>query len=228
MAVAAGRVRLGSRGAPDASKAAILKAAIKEFARGGVAGARIDAIARAAKVNKALLYYYYVDKERLYGAALEEVFRRRYEILAPILAADIPPGEKVLRYAGAMFDYFAENPSHREMVQREVMVSSRHGQILRVFRQQVQPMFEEIVKTVRAGIESGEFRDVDPLQFTLSMGAVIVQYFSSAPLMKLFLHQDPLTPERLAARKAAVLDFISAALFRHNDSPRRGGAHEPA
>ena len=57
--------RLGSRGRPDESRAAILKAAAREFAEHGIAGSRTDAIARKAKVNKALLYYYFKDKETL-------------------------------------------------------------------------------------------------------------------------------------------------------------------
>ena len=65
---------MGSRGRPEESRAAILKAAVAEFSREGPAGARTDAIARAAKVNKALLYYYFKDKESLHGAVLDQVF----------------------------------------------------------------------------------------------------------------------------------------------------------
>ena len=74
MKAAVSKSRFGSRGRPEQSRAAILQAAIREFAREGVAGARTDAIARAAKVNKALLYYYFKDKEALYGAVLDQVF----------------------------------------------------------------------------------------------------------------------------------------------------------
>ena len=64
--------RLGSRGRAEQSRAAILQAAVREFSREGVAGARIDAIARRAHVNKALLYYYFKDKEALYSAVLDQ------------------------------------------------------------------------------------------------------------------------------------------------------------
>jgi len=65
--------RLGTRAQPEQSRAAILKAAVAEFAREGVAGARTDSIARSAGLNKALLYYYFKDKEGLYQAVLDEV-----------------------------------------------------------------------------------------------------------------------------------------------------------
>jgi hypothetical protein len=45
------------------------------------------------------------------------------------------------------------------------------------------------------------------------MVAMIVFYFSSAPMMQKIVGFNPLTPERIAERRAAVLDFISAALF---------------
>ena len=71
---AARTTRLGTRGRPEESRAAILKAAVREFAEEGVAGARTEAIAHSAGVNKALLYYYFKDKEALYRAVLEQVF----------------------------------------------------------------------------------------------------------------------------------------------------------
>ena len=97
MASSQARARLGSRGKPEESRSAILQAAIREFAREGVAGARTDAIAKTAKVNKALLYYYFRDKDALYAAALEQVFKERDAHLMPILRENTPPGEKLLR-----------------------------------------------------------------------------------------------------------------------------------
>jgi hypothetical protein len=62
------------------------------------------------------------------------------------------------------------------------------------------------------------------------MVAMIVFYFSSAPMMQKIVGFNPLTAERIAERRAAVLDFISAALFRpeRNATPRKEHAHERA
>src|SRR5919109_5564125 len=105
MATVHARPRLGSRGQPEESRTAILQAAIREFSREGIAGARTDAIARAARVNKALLYYYFKDKESLYGAVLDEVFGGLTTTVMKVLTQELPPREKILLYAGAHFDY---------------------------------------------------------------------------------------------------------------------------
>src|ERR1700689_3507088 len=95
--------RMGSRGQPKESRAAILRAAAQEFAEHGIAGARTDAIARAARVNKALLYYYFKDKETLYGAVLDNAFSG---IKAEVLRALESSGssrQKIIAYVGAYF-----------------------------------------------------------------------------------------------------------------------------
>jgi hypothetical protein len=76
---------------------------------------------------------------------------------------------------------------------------------------------------LRQGIESGEFRRVDPLHFLLSMVAMNVFYFGSAPVIALITGMNPLAPELVAARRAAVLDLISAALFAtsRNETTRK-------
>src|ERR1700758_831419 len=86
--------RMGSRGQPEESRAAILQAAAKEFAQHGIAGARTDAIAREAGVNKALLYYYFKDKETLYAAVLDEAFAGLKTTVFRVLDSTLPPREK--------------------------------------------------------------------------------------------------------------------------------------
>src|SRR3989442_13432844 len=125
MKVAVTKSRLGSRGRPEQSRAAILEAAVREFSREGVAGARTDGIARVAKVNKALLYYYFKDKEALYGAVLDRVFGGLIACVGEVLSRDLPPRDKILAYAGAHFDYVASHPLYPRIVQGEMMGAGR-------------------------------------------------------------------------------------------------------
>jgi len=210
--------RMGSRGQPEESRAAILEAAAHEFAQHGIAGARTDSIAREAHVNKALLYYYFKDKETLYGAVLDDAFGGLKSAVFQVLDSSLPPRQKILAYAGAYFDFIAKNQLYPRLMQREMM-RAKEGQshhIDKVIRNYIQPIFARVSEVIQEGIKRGEFRPINPAQFVPSMVAMIVFYFSSAPMMQKIIGFNPLAPERVAERRAAVLDFISAALFKHN------------
>jgi TetR/AcrR family transcriptional regulator len=58
---------------PQQTQQRILEAALQEFAAKGFAGARVDVIARRARINKRMLYHYFGDKEGLF----REVLRRK-------------------------------------------------------------------------------------------------------------------------------------------------------
>jgi hypothetical protein len=92
----------------------------------------------------------------------------------------------------------------------------------KIIKNYIRPIFGRVSELVQKGIADREFRPVDPVHFVPSMVAMIVFYFSSAPMMQKIVGFNPLIPERIAERRAAVLDFISAALFRpeRNVTPR--------
>lgn len=215
---------MGTRGQPEESRAAILHAAAQEFAEHGIAGARTDEIARGAHVNKALLYYYFKDKETLYSAVLSEAFAGLKTTVFEVLDSDLPPREKMLAYVGAYFDFIASNQMYPRLMQREMM-SAREGQssqIEKLIKNYLKPIFGKVGAVMQKGIAEGVFRPVNPAHFVPSMVAMIVFYFSSAPVMQKIVGFNPLTPERIAERRAAVLDFISAALFVPKGSVTQG------
>src|SRR6202034_290783 len=148
---------LGSRGQPEESRASILQAAAKEFAEHGIAGARTDAIAREAEVNKALLYYYFKDKETLYGAVLDDAFSGLKTAVFRVLDGDLAPREKILAYVTTYFDYVAAHQLYPRLMQREMM-RAREGQsqhIEKVIKNYIQPIYERLNEVMRKGIASG-------------------------------------------------------------------------
>ncbi len=223
MAASRGRVaplrarslRLGTRGRPEESRAAILNAAVAEFADYGIAGSRTDAIARAARVNKALLYYYFKDKDALYEAVLDHVFGGLRARVMPVLDSKLPPRQKMLEYLGTYFDYIAANPRFPRVVQAEWMRSGASSpRMQRVAKEYFLPISEKITEVLRSGIAAGEFRAVNPMDFLPSVVGVIIFYFSAAPLMKALTKIDPLSARRIRERREFVLEFISKALFQ--------------
>jgi TetR/AcrR family transcriptional regulator len=207
--------RRGTRRQPEASRRAILQAALVEFAQEGLAGARMDSIAAAAHVNKALLYYYFRDKEALYGAVLDDFFVRLLGRVIHALDGAGPAGERLLTYARAHFDCIAESLHYARLFQGELLSAGRGKQshLTRVVDRYIRPISVRLVAVLQEGVASGEFRPVDAMQFAPSIAGMIVHYFVIAPVARKLFSKDPFSPEALQQRRAAVLDFIAAALF---------------
>jgi TetR/AcrR family transcriptional regulator len=189
----------------------ILRAAEAIFAERGLAGARTTAIARAARVNKALLYYYFRNKEDLHRFTLELMFTQLRSRAGAALEGPGSPRERLRGYVNAYFDFVSDHQPYPRLIQRQLM---SHGPGLggivdRYFR----PLNNRLMATIRAGIECGDFRKVDPRQTALTLVAVTVFYFAAAPVLAELWRCDPLTPARRAARRMAVLDFLEHGLF---------------
>ena len=93
-----GSARSRERAAEDGDdrRERILRAAIAEFSRNGLAGARTEAIAAGASVNKALLYYYFHSKDALYAAALDASAEQMLESALRSLQHEGSAGERLL------------------------------------------------------------------------------------------------------------------------------------
>jgi TetR/AcrR family transcriptional regulator len=201
---------------PDA-RARIFNAAMEEFAVNGLAGARTDAIAKAAGVNIALLFYYFHSKEELYSTVLEEMFQRWHDALVPPLHKPGTPQERIMGYVEAYFDHAAASVWKPRLVQQELMHSKHSPTMRKMLKKYVKPVFAEVAKVLNEGIAGGSFRKgIDVENFIYSVGPLVAQYFSHCAALMEISGKDMLTPERVQARRVAVLDVVSAALLaRH-------------
>lgn len=218
----------------------ILKAAINEFSEQGMAGARIGAIAEAARVNKALLYYYFHNKEALYAAALEEVAGKVAENALAVLDMDCSPGERLLRFALQHFDRILGQQGFQSLMQQE-MVRFREGQsgaMHILTKKAFGPMFLRVQIVAQEGIRNGELCDVDWMQMVYAALGANVFYFLSAPMVRLSGGADPMKPATVATRRTAAIEFLGKAIFVDRkrgarlarkvlgDIPMPGGAFE--
>lgn len=199
----------------DITRQKILAAAIREFSAHGLAGARTDAIAEAAKVNKALLYYYFRSKNALYTAALEAVAGKIVQSAFAALDVKASPGELLLRAALNHFDRLLTQHEFQNLMQQE-MIRFKQGksQSIPIIAKTVfSPMLERIQQLVKEGVRTGELAKVDWLQVLYSAFGANVFYFLSAPMVSLSLSLDPLAPSAIAARRKSAIEFLGNALF---------------
>lgn len=211
-----------SKSATNADRSAetrgkILDAALREFALHGLAGARTETIASAAGVNKALLYYYFDSKEKLYLAALEMIAGRIRDSSLAVLLRECSPGERILRMALNHFDRILGQQEFQSLMQQEMirMHKREPGAAMPVLVKRVfEPLLMLFKAAVGEGVAAGELIEADWLQIQLATMGANAFYFLSAPVWRLVLDEDPLTPEALASRRRTVVEFLGQALFR--------------
>ena len=189
----------------------ILRAAEEIFAEQGLAGARTSAIARAARVNQALLYYYFQSKEELHRFTLEMLFSQLRAQATSALEAHHTPGERLLGYVNAYFDFVVAHPNYPRLVERELM--NRGPRLGGIVENYFRPLHGRLAATIRNGIARGEFRRVDARNTVVTLIAMTVFYFAAAPVLGELWRCDPLAPRRVALRRRAVLDFLEHGLF---------------
>ena len=198
------------------TRATILEVAERIFAEVGLAGARTEAIAQAAGVNKALLYYYFKSKDDLYRAVLEShltEFRRR---ALGILEQTEDARAKILRYMNLHFDFISARPYYPQLVQR--LMSTDDRLVHRLYQEYSAPLYSKLVNAIEEGVRSGEFRPVDPHHTVYSLVGLSVFYFAAAPIVKEVSHIDAFNRANVMRRKDEVLRFVRYGLFREPEA----------
>jgi TetR/AcrR family transcriptional regulator len=199
----------------DQTRGRILQAAIVEFSAHGMAGARTEAIAKSAKVNKALLYYYFKSKENLYSAAVLKVVGEIRESTQAVLDSKSSAGERLLRTALNHFDRLTAHRGQQSLMQQE-MVRFHRGESVAIpvlAKTAFAPTLTRLKEVVAEGIQSGELCQLDWFQIWCVAIGSNVFYFLSGPTLRLALPFDPLAPTELEFRRKAILQFLSQALF---------------
>jgi TetR/AcrR family transcriptional regulator len=204
---------------PDRSaetRARILDAALHEFSAKGLAGARTEQIAAAAGVNKALLYYYFESKEKLYQAALDMVSLRVRDRSMAILQLEASPGERLLRATLDHFDRILTQREFQSMMQQEMMRlhKGEKGALPILIKRVFAPLTDMFQSIVREGIGSGELIDADWMQILLACLGANVFYFLSAPVWRLTMPGfEPFDVETLRQRRIALVELLGKAIF---------------
>ncbi|MER6008633.1 TetR family transcriptional regulator [Nonomuraea sp. NPDC003707] len=87
----------------EATRQRIFQSATAEFAAHGLAGARVERIAAAAKANKQAIYLYFGGKEKLFGAVVQA------KVDEVCHADTLDPGA-VADSVGQLFDWYQDHP----------------------------------------------------------------------------------------------------------------------
>ncbi|MEJ2367522.1 MAG: TetR/AcrR family transcriptional regulator [Acidobacteriota bacterium] len=139
----------------------ILTAAAREFSDKGFGGARVDAIAARAHVNKATLYYHVGNKEALYGAVLTGVVQSLTQRLQDSLPRINEPEEKLRVLMKTIGAWAERHPYLPRIMLREVLSDGKN--LPPEAAQAMGRIFGLLRSILEEGRRSGRFKDVDPV-----------------------------------------------------------------
>jgi AcrR family transcriptional regulator len=177
----------------------LLEAAEAEFARYGVAGARVDRIAEAAGANKRLIYVYYGNKEQLFDTVLSAAVAKMIDAV-PLDANDLPG------YVGGVFDYLIDNPAmFRLTTWRSLERPDSSDADLDSYRRKV--------AALRTAREAGRLPEAfDPSDLLAIVVVLAKTWFLTSPALLGLSAEDPWSPERLAAHRSALVEAVTRML----------------
>jgi AcrR family transcriptional regulator len=183
-------------GDAEATRRRLLDAAAREFAEYGIAGARVDRIAAAAKSNKAQIYHYFTNKDGLFDAVMSELAADTVRE-APIDATDLP------EYAGRLFDRFAGDPVKERLAKWYRLEGDGYAAV-EVVVASTRDKIAAIAKAQEEGVITSRYTPVELLALVVHLSAL---WSSVTP--EVATHVADIPAER---RRQVVVDAVAALL----------------
>jgi AcrR family transcriptional regulator len=194
---------------PVATRQRILAAATAEFARFGLSGARVDAIAGRARANKRMLYHYFGGKRDLFLAVLEAAYGDIRAAERKLDLEHLAPEAALRTLVAFTWKYYLKHPEFLTLVNSENLHKARHLKHSKV----IGGMHTGLVAMVRdilvRGVRQGVFRaDIDPVQLNITIAAIGYYYFTNRFTGSIIYGRDLMAPKALEERLAFNVDTV--------------------
>jgi TetR/AcrR family transcriptional regulator len=178
----------------------ILAAAALEFAERGFGSARVDRIARRARVNKAMIYYHFKSKRALYCALLRQMFTLVANRLHLIASSDRPSADKIDEAIALFAEMIQQHAALPAVMLREVAERGAHLDAETLTALTRLPRL--VAAIVQEGITAGVFREVNPIFAHFTLFGPILFYLAGAPI------RQEITDLHLMNLSATPNDFV--------------------
>lgn len=198
------------------SRDQILDAAERLFAASGFARTTIKDIGREARLNSALLYYYFADKDQLYREVLRRFVGRLVARTMSELAGGGSPDARLRALLTAQAELLLANPHFPRLMVRE-LAESEGAHAVEQFHLLASTTFRRLCELIEEGQRGGLFRkNVDPRFAAISTISQVVYFFVARPAVRVLLRAGPGGPSGRVVRDFArhAADFALAALAR--------------
>lgn len=201
---------------PERTRAAILRAATAEITANGLTGARVDAIAERAGVNKRMLYHYFGDKQGLYLAVLEHTYAAIRAAEIGLNLTELDPVAGMRKLVLFTWQYFIDHPEFLSLLATENMNRASYLKTSKHIRTLHAPLVGMIEVLLKRGAVEKVFRaGIDPIELYISIAALGFFYMSNRHTLSTIFGENLSAPERLARRGEHIVEVILSYLKTH-------------
>jgi AcrR family transcriptional regulator len=194
---------------PVATRQRILDAAKAEFARLGLGGARVDAIAARAKANKRMIYHYFGGKRDLFLAVLEAAYGDIRAAERKLDLEHLEPDAALRTLAEFTWRYYLKHPEFLTLVNSENLHKARHLKQSKVIGEMFTTLVAMVKNILDRGVKKGVFRKgIDPVQLNITIAAIGYYYLTNRFTGSIIYDRDLMAPKALEERLAFNLDTI--------------------
>ena len=173
--------RTASTRDPEGTKAAILCGVkLREFTEKGFGGARVDAIAKRAKINKRMLYHYFGGKDALYVEVLELSYAQIRAAESELDLGHRDPREAVRALVLFTWHYYLDHPEFLSILGTENLLRGKFVKRSERVVAMNSPLIAALQDVLERGRKAKLFRaGIDPLDVYLSIAALGFFYLSN-------------------------------------------------
>ena len=191
----------------DSAQARILLAAKKVFLQKGMAGARMQDIADEAGINKALLHYYFRNKEVLFEMIFQDGLNQLFPKIANIIESDASLFKKIENFCTEYIDMMLRNPYLPLFVLNEV--NTDPIRFKEKFWKNREFFFLKFAEQIEVEIKAGKIKPINPAHLFINMLSMCIFPFIAKPIWMMTTDMDEMQFRFfMDQRKSEIPKFI--------------------
>jgi TetR/AcrR family transcriptional regulator len=168
------------------AKDRILQAAQKEFAARGFAGARMEAIASAAAINKAMLFYYFTSKENLYRTVLFGVFSEIFGEIGRVVSRQLTPDLFLEKFPEIYIRFIARHPDLVRIMVFDLIHNPENvtAAMAEIIHEKMSFRPNPLLDLIKRWHSQGLISEADPCHFMMNIIALSIFSFIGKPMVE--------------------------------------------
>ena len=193
----------------------ILEAAKTAFMKHGLYGAKMQDIANEAGINKALLHYYFRNKEKLFDQVFEGALSKYFEQMLVFSDTSMPVIERLFKYVDNIIDFFSEYPQMSMFIIKEISINPE------LFYDKVQNIKKDkgihLISLLNEGMQKKEIPEIDPTILMINIHSLCAYPFLASPIFKAIEKSCGISfqDEENQKLKNSVKEFIAFKLTKN-------------